>query len=129
MAEKLTQQHLPFSETPTEPQAKPARPEPSEDALGAIAMLETWLSDPRTGRMTDLGRNALEAVRKALVEGKNGWWHVAENRLETLAIRNGRMQGDDIPAGVKVEGGDFQQVIEDLLDRLHERLVSKGNER
>jgi len=90
MAEKLTQQHLPFSEKPTEPQAKSARPEPSEDTLGAIAMLETWLSDPRTGKMTAAGMEALEAVRKILVDGKNGWWHVAENRLENLAVRNGR---------------------------------------
>jgi hypothetical protein len=88
-----------------------------------------WLTDPRTGKMTPEGKDALMAVRKALVEGKNGWWHIAEDRLETLLLRNGRTHGDDIPAGVTVEGGYFQRSVDDVLDCLHERLVSRGNAR
>jgi len=105
--------------------AEAARNQPSEKALAAIARLETWLTDPRTGKMTPVGEEALAAARKTLVEGKNGYWHVAEYRLETLALRNGRTHGDDIPVGVKKEGEDFQQAIEDLLDCLHERLVNR----
>jgi hypothetical protein len=33
------------------------------------------------------------------LEGKNGWFHAAEDQLEALKLRNGRAEGDDIPAG------------------------------
>jgi len=113
MAEKLTQQDLPFSgtlspESRDERHAEAHLPEAGKKELEAIAMLETWLTDPRTGKMTAEGKDALTAVRNVLVEGKNGWWHIAEDRLETLLVRNGSTHGDDISAGVTIEGGDFQ---------------------
>jgi len=125
---------LPFDDTPAEapseslPQshAETVRCPPSEEALAGLERLEAWLTDPRTGKASPLGQEALDALDKALVEGRNGWLLKAEDMLEALALRNGQHQGDDIPAGQQPgEGPDFQQAIEDLFDALHERVVGR----
>jgi hypothetical protein len=68
--------------------------------MSAIHQLEEWLTDPRTGKaVTELGEDALLAIRKALVDGKNGDIQKAEDLLEALALRNGRNSGDDIAPG------------------------------
>ncbi len=131
-----SQQILPFDDLParTPPAAEPPPApavdirsyQPSSEALAALSRLEAWLADPRTGRITPLGQETLHALRQALVEGRNGWLHAAEDGLEVLAVRNGRPQGDDIPTGqLPGEGADFKQTIEDLLDALHERIVAR----
>src|SRR5271166_5940241 len=87
---------LPFEEvtpvpiTPPIPQQAPVpqravRYEPSNEALAAFQRLETWLRDPRTGKpISDEAETTLHAVTRSLLEGRNGYWHVAENRLEAL---------------------------------------------
>jgi hypothetical protein len=63
--------------------------------MSAIARLEEWLTYPRTRKpVTELGEDELDAVRKALAEGKNGYSHRAVDLLEALAIRNGRNEGE-----------------------------------
>jgi hypothetical protein len=45
-------------------------------------------------------------------------------------VRNGRTEGDDIPAGIAVEkGDDFHAGIEAVLDCLHEQMSSRGRGR
>jgi len=120
----------PLAEMPAEPpplsHAEGVRYQPSEEALTALERLQAWLTDPLTGKASPLGQEALDALDKALVEGRNGWLLKAEDTLEALAVRNGRHQGDDIPAGQQLgEGPDFQQTIEDVLDALQERVVGR----
>ena len=71
--------------------------------------------------MTSVGEETVLALKKALVEGKNAWWHAAEDGLEVLKLRD----GDDIAGGAKVAAGDFRQVIEELLNCLHGRLLER----
>jgi hypothetical protein len=127
---KLTQQLFDF-DTPRPVESTPAPPatrhQPDEETMSAIRQLEEWLTDPRTGKaVTDLGEEAMFAVRMALVEGKNGYVHRAEDLLEALALRNGRSSGDDIALGPALEDGDFQATVEELLDALAERVNAKG---
>jgi hypothetical protein len=128
---KPTQQLLPFPDESrpqprTRPLASSAPYQPSEEALAAINRLEDWLLEPRTRKSTPLAEEVLFAVRKALLEGKNGYWHRAEDLLEALVLRNGRTQGEDIPPGPVPEGEDFLATVQELLGCLHERLSGKG---
>src|SRR4051794_10207627 len=127
MAAKPVQKLLPFGEPAAESHreghAEAVRYEPSEEAMQAIEHLRSWLTDPRTGRMTEAGGETMRAVEKALVEGRNAWWHAAEDGLEMLRVRNGKTDGDDIPKGLK--GEDFQQAVEDVLDALQDRWVGR----
>jgi hypothetical protein len=132
----MPQPLLPFDDPPAEePSAEPppatavevASYEPSPEALAALDRLEAWLTDPRTGKASPLGREALDAVEKALVDGRNSWLHAAEDALQGLAMRNGRTHGEDIPSGQRPgEGADFHETIEELLDDLHQRVVVWG---
>lgn len=122
MPDKPVQQLFDF-DAAAGPRAEAVRYKPSRVAVDALGRLESWLKDPRTGRMSSVAEEAVEAVRRALLEGKNGWWHKAEDELEALRLRNGPVRGDDVPAGVTGDGGpDFHEAVEDLLDCLRERL-------
>lgn len=123
MPEKPTQKLLPF-DAPAESHLEAVRYEPSDEARGAFERLEGWLKGPR-GPVTELAEETLRAVEKALIEGKNGWFHAAEDNLEALKLRNGKTEGDDILTGE----GDFQQAVDDVLDCLHERFVERGRDR
>ncbi len=136
MPDKPTQQLLPFSAvtpvaiSPPLPEQVPVQYEPSAEALAAFERLEDWLLDPRTEKpRTDLAEEALRSVGKALLEGKNAWFQAAEDHLETLALRNGKTAGEDIPPGPTPVGDDFQRTLEGLLDHLHERFLSRSDSR
>jgi hypothetical protein len=121
---KATQQLFDF-DAPPAGESPPAAPapchRPGEETMSAVHQLEAWLTDPRTGKaVTELGEEALFAVRNALVEGKNGCVHPTEDLLEALALRNGR-SGSDIAAGPAIEGPDFHETVEALLDHLRGR--------
>jgi hypothetical protein len=120
MTDKPVQKLLPF-DAPADlgPISAALRHEPSADAVAAYDRLENWLLDARGRPLTELGEETLRAVGKELIEGKNGWWHKAEDNLEALKLRNGKTEGEDIRSGE----GDFQQVVETVLDCLHERLT------
>jgi hypothetical protein len=82
-----TQQLLPFPEetkdvTPTPPAAGYR---PTEEARAAFSRLEGWLVGPR-GPVTELADETLPAVAKALLEGKMGYFHKAEDGLEALKL-------------------------------------------
>lgn len=124
MPDKPTQKLLPFDQPPAT-HAEGVRFQPSEDALEAFGQLKTWLCGPR-GPVTEVAGETLRAVEKALIEGKNGWFHTAEDGLEAMKLRNGRTEGDDIPPGPIPEGRDFQQTVEDCLDAMHERMLTRG---
>jgi hypothetical protein len=112
------------------PAAPTARYQPGEETMSAIHQLEEWLTDPRTGKaVTELGEEALLTIRKALVEGKNGYVQRAEDLLEALALRNGRTSGDDIAPGPVPAEGDFQVTVEELLDALAERILTPNGGR
>jgi hypothetical protein len=118
---KPTQQLFDF-DRPDAPQPPPAQP--GEEVLAALDRLAGWLTDPLTNKpVSDLGGEALSAVRKALVERKNGYVHRAEDLLEALLLRNGKTGGDDIAAGQ--EGDDFHHVVDKLLDALAERVTTR----
>jgi hypothetical protein len=123
MAErKLTQRTFDF-DAPAAVESTPAAPaassDLSEETMPAIDRLADWLTDPRTAKpVTELGEETLLAVRKALVEGKNGYVQSAEDLLGALVSRNGPTSGDDVAPGPVAEGDDFQATIEDLLDAL-----------
>lgn len=132
MPDKPTQKLLPFDDPPAESSHfRAGLYDPSEEALAAFERLEAWLIHPRTNRPeTELAEQTLRAVARALLEGKNGWFHAAEDYLETLKLRNGKTEGDDISAGiVPAQGDDFHADIETLLDLLHERLSSRDRPR
>ena len=133
MPDKPTQKTVDFDATP------PARPAPapvvqpryaSDDeptAAEIVARLEAWPTDPTTGKpTTSLAEEALYAVGKALVEGKNGYVQKAEDLLEALALRNGRTSGEDIAPGPMREDGDLQQTIEDVIRAMDERVAGRG---
>jgi len=129
----MPQPFLPFYDLPADSPSAPVSHtaavsyKPSEEALAAIDRLRAWLTDPRTGRpRTDLAKETLHALNKALVEGHKGWLLAAEGTLEALALRNGRDRGDDIPTSQQLKGPDCHRTIEDLLDALHERVVGRG---
>jgi hypothetical protein len=128
---KPTQQLLPFPDGPGtgpghEPPPPPAGYRPTPEARDAVARLEAWLTDPFSRRLTPAGEEALGAVKKALLEGKNSYWHRAESLLQALALRNEGTRGDDVPPGPPPEGPDFLRTVEDLLDCLDERFAGRG---
>jgi len=57
MADKLTQKLIPFGEQPSEPlpesHVEAVMYQPTQEAKGAVERLEGWLTNPRTGRMTE----------------------------------------------------------------------------
>ena len=53
--------------------------------LAAFERLGCWLRDPRTGKpVSDAAEETLRVLRRALVDGKNGYWHAAEESLAAL---------------------------------------------
>jgi hypothetical protein len=99
------QQLIPFGAAPETPRADALRYRPSAETFSAVERLESWLLAPR-GRMTELAEEALFCVRKALIEGKGSYHHQAGDLLEALKLRNGRTEGNDIPAGRRVLAGE-----------------------
>jgi hypothetical protein len=132
------QKPLPFDDPPAcpPPAVEPATPptlhtsnfQPSREALATLERLEEWLADPRTGKpITEMARETLDVLNKALRQGRRPWWHCAEDMLAALALRNGRTAGEDIPSGKHLgEGLDFRGTIEELMDRLDERFTARG---
>lgn len=110
---KPTQKLIPFGETPPPAQTKQYRYEPSDEALEAFERLEGWLREGR-GRPVDAqAEETLRCLANALLEGKKGWHHAAEDRLKALQA--------DPPSCVGVaDAKAFDQTVEDLLDCLHE---------
>ncbi len=77
-------------------------------------------------RATELAEEALFAVRKALVEGRAGYHHQAEDLLEALKILNGPSDGPDISCGPRAAGDDdFHAAVEAALDALHGRFLAR----
>ena len=118
---KLTQQLFacdapPAAQSPLSPVVLPRHIVSDEEPRTALDQLEDWLIDPRTGKLvTKLAEEAVHAVRKTLVEGKNAYVQTAEDWLEAVALRNSRTSGEDIPPVPVPDGPDFQQTIDDLL--------------
>jgi hypothetical protein len=124
---KFTQRLLLFDEAPAESHLESVSREPTPEALAAITKLDDWLTDLHTGRVTEFAEEAIDAVRKAIEEGRNGYVHKAEDLLETLGLWNEKAHGDDIPSGLTAaERLDFQVMIEELLDLLDERVREQG---
>jgi hypothetical protein len=76
-----------------------ARPGPPEESTGASGRLEAWRREPRSGGTSELAGEALHALKRALVQGSNGYGHKAEDTPEALARRHGASHGDDIAEG------------------------------
>lgn len=131
MTGNLTQQLLPFTETTESLTLPPAPYQPSDEALAAFERLEDWLLEPHSRRpTTELAEETLRALARALLEGKLGWFHAAEDNLEVLKLRNGKTEGDDMPADSKVdEGMCFHRAVDDVLDCLHEVMFSRWHDR
>jgi len=123
---KPTQKLFDF-DAPAASHAEARRYEPSEEAVTAVERLKNWLWGAR-GPVTEIAEETLRAVEKTLIEGKKGWFHAAEDGLEAVKLRNGKTDGDDIPATVKA-GEDFQRDVEDVLDAMHEMMLGKGRGR
>ena len=87
-----------------------------------------WLLDARGRPVTEVGGQALHALRRALLEGNLSWWHAADDALEVLKLRNGIADGEDIAPGTVAEKGDsFHADVEEALDCLHVLMVpTKG---
>lgn len=118
------QQLLPFPDVPADasPPTLPTADQPTDKAVAAFARLEGWLVGPR-GAVTALAEETLRAVAMTLLEGKNGYFHAAEDGLEVLKLRNGKTDGDDIPVGIGgTDGDDFQGAVEVVLDCMYERM-------
>src|SRR5262245_13264177 len=132
MPDTPKQQLIPFPEETVEtttPILPSAGYRPSDEAAAAYDRLEAWLTGPR-GPVTELAEETLQAVARALLEGKNGYFHKAEDGLETLKLRNGKTDGEDIPAGIAAEqGDDFQADVEAVLDALHGQMLARGRVR
>ncbi len=131
-----SQKPLPFDDPPAESPVVESPPtasvdvescDPAPEALAALDRLEAWLTDPRSGRMNYLGQEAMLALRRSLEEGRKGWIQAAEDALETLALRNGLWEGDDIPGGQHLAAGpDFQETVRELLDCLHGQTLGRS---
>jgi hypothetical protein len=122
----FTQRLLPFDEAPAESHMESVRWQPSSEALDALDRLENWLTDPRTHRMTAFAEEAIDAVRKAVAEGKNSYMLKAESTLETLAFWNERAHSEEIPRGLTAtEREDFDDTVQELLDCLQERFAGR----
>ena len=120
MAKRFTKLLL-FDPPPKDRPADPPRHQPSEEALAAFGELESWLTGPRGRATTELAEDALAAVRKALVEGKHGYRHKAEDGLEALPWRNGVAAGDGVPTGHRAGAGEsFHQAAEEVLRLLRQ---------
>lgn len=77
--------------------------------------------------VSELGYEALYAVRKTLVQGRNAYTQKAEDLLEMLKLRNGKMEGDDLASGMGRENGaDFHYDVEAVLDALALRLNARS---
>ena len=99
-----------------------SRYEPCAEAIEAVKRLEGWLLSPKNGKpVSQLAEETLRGVRCALLEGKNGYLMLAEERLEAL---------QECPEMVGVTDEKiFRQDVEDVLDCMEERVVGKGLER
>jgi hypothetical protein len=134
MTKKPVQLLLPFEEVTPE-EISPAVPERAvgpgqadEEVLFAFEQLQRWLVHPRTGKpITETGGEALRAVENALVYGRNSYFHAAEDMLNVLALRNGRIGGDDIQPGIAAGRPDFQEIVEELRGLLDDHFAAKGD--
>ena len=118
MADKLTQRLIPFDEVIVET-ASPRRQPATEEAAAAFGRLEGWLLDVSGRPVTELAGQIHHAVRLALLEGKNGWFHAAEDLLTAAQA---------CPDAAGVAPGDEREILkatDDLLDCLHERFAKK----
>jgi hypothetical protein len=105
-------------------QRPPLRYEPSDEAMAAFENVEAWLRDPRTRKpVSDAAEEALTALARSLLEGKNGWWHLAEERLEALVAC------PDLAAIKPTDEKQFRDAIEDALDDLHEQFKTTSRPR
>jgi hypothetical protein len=130
MTGKYVQRLLPFDEAPAESRMESVRWQPSPEAQAAVARLKAWLTDPRTGRMTAFAEEAVDAVKKAVAEGKNSYFHKAEDMLDTLALWNERVHGENIPVSLTPgERQSFHETVEELLDCLHEQMLGRDTSR
>ncbi len=134
MTKQPVQLLLPFDQVTPE-EISPAVPEHTlgageadEEVVFAFEQLQRWLVHPRTGKpITETAEEALRAVEYALVYGRNSYFHAAEDMLNVLALRNGRISGDDIPPGIEPGRPDFQEVVEELQGLLDDQFVGKRN--
>jgi hypothetical protein len=121
MAKPFTQQLFSFDDPPKESSSSLVPYQPSQEARAAFHDLEFWLSDARGRPMTEMAEETLIAVRKAILEGKHGFLHKAEDLLLALQLRNGLSTGDDIPNGkTPTEGDSIHKTVEAVLDELGE---------
>lgn len=127
------QKLIPFDEVAVarvSPPVAPGLDDPAEDARAAFERLQEWLLDARGRPVTDLAGDALRAVAKALLEGRNGWSHHAEDALEALKLRNGKAEGDDIPPGARAGPDEnFHRDVDGCLGALHAQMLANGRER
>lgn len=100
---KFTQKLLPFGE---EPAVESAR----DKLHSALERMEGWLLDARGRPVDDRAEETLRCLTRALLEGKNGYWHAAEDRLQA-------MQAD--PPGHVTDHKAFAETLDELLDHLH----------
>jgi hypothetical protein len=120
-----TEPLLPFAEVkpvemaPPIPRRVSAHYQPSEAARAAFERLEGWLCDPATGKpVSAAAEETLYVLNRALLDGKNGYWHVAEDRLEALLASP--------PSSVRPEDEmPFRHEVDDALECLHERLKER----
>lgn len=129
MPDQPQQQMLPFDEVTVDTTSPPlptaGRYEPSDEALAAYERLEWWLCT-RRGPVTELAEETLRALAKALLEGKRGYHHQAEDGLELLKMRNQNTEGPDIVLGTAAAGDDFKRDVEDVLKLLREQMLARS---
>lgn len=127
---KPTQKLLDFDaagDVPGETVSPSAISGPDQEAFEVYDRLADWLCDARGNPVTALGYEVIDTLNKALLDGKRGYTHRAEDLLETLKLRNGRTEGDDIVQGLSLEeGANFHADVDDVLDLLHERMFARG---
>lgn len=124
LTNKYVQKLLPFDEALAESYMESVQWRPSPEAQAALVRLEDLLSDPRTSRMTEFAEEAVDAVWKAVAEGRNSYVHKSEDMLETLFLWNERAHGEDIPRSLTAEEREsFRETVPELLDCLNERVI------
>jgi hypothetical protein len=113
----------PVEKTPEQPQPEPPkrpwRYEPSDEALEAFERLEGWLRGANEKPIDADAEDTLRVLSSALLQGQKGWHHAAEARLRALQ--------EDPPAYVPNKDlMAFDETLDDLLDRLHEVMLTPG---
>lgn len=123
--QKLLFDEVPVADAPPPVTAHAVRHryDPSDEALAAFERLEEWLLDANGKTVTKVAEDALYALARSLLEGKRAWHHRAEDLLETLKLRNGKEEGDDIPPGNAPASDSFPMDVDEALDCLHEIML------